>query len=504
MEESYVRLSVETLQMNKQALIFVSSKRSAQKTALDIAKSTKQHLSNPDDLRDLSDSLLSVLDTPTEQCKKLAQSVRGGCAFHHAGLAPKQKTLIEQAFRNGTLALIAATPTLAAGLDLPAFRTILRDVKRYAPPWGMQYIPVLEYLQMAGRAGRPGKETTGEAILLAKNVAQKEELKRVYIDGEVEPIHSKLAAEPVLRTYVLSLISTGICTTQDELTQFFKKTFWAHQYQDSNEVASIIRRVTRLLQDYSFLEKPQATNEFLSADELSEDLTLRATQLGVRVSQLYIDPYSANILIKGLTSEKEKTDFGVIQLLTNALEIRPLLRVKSKEVDAINTFLLTYEDKLLTKIPNLYDLEYDDFTDTIKTTKYFLDWINEISEATLLESYDIRPGEIAAKNERMDWLLYCAVELAKVLQIKPTQLQQLRVRMQFGVKAELLPLLQLKQIGKVRSRLLFSNGLRTIADIKQSDPVILKSLIGPKIAQTIYDQLGVEQSKLEGGQQRLN
>ena len=65
----------------------------------------------------------------------------------------KQRELIEDNFREGVIKIICATPTLAYGLSLPAFRSILKDLRRYGPR-GMAYIPVLEYLQMSGRAGR--------------------------------------------------------------------------------------------------------------------------------------------------------------------------------------------------------------------------------------------------------------------------------------------------------------------------------------------------------------
>ena len=89
-----------------------------------------------------------------------------GIAFHHAGLTYKQRELLEDKFREGVVKIICSTPTLAAGLDLPAFRAIIRDMKRFTSR-GMVPIPVLEYFQMAGRAGRPGQEDYGEAIIIA-------------------------------------------------------------------------------------------------------------------------------------------------------------------------------------------------------------------------------------------------------------------------------------------------------------------------------------------------
>ena len=67
----------------------------------------------------------------------------------------------------------------------------------------MDWIPVLEYLQMAGRAGRPEYEKEGQSIIIASDEDQKEEVYDKYILGQPEEIYSKLAVEPVLRTYLL-------------------------------------------------------------------------------------------------------------------------------------------------------------------------------------------------------------------------------------------------------------------------------------------------------------
>ncbi len=485
-----IDLALDTLDKQKQALIFVGSKRSAQKVALDIAKACKK--SNRVTYEALSHSLHTVLPTPTDQCEKLKECTQYGIAFHHAGLASKQKELIETEFKKSQLPIIVCTPTLAAGMDLPAFRTILKDVKRFNPPWGMQYIPVLEYLQMAGRAGRPGKEDFGEAILVASSPNDSQKLIDIYINGQVEDIYSKLAVEPVLRTYVLSLLSTQICDTTQSLQDFFSKTFWAHQYGDMNQIQQIIQRVLGLLESYGFIEKTKTSqNEFLSANELTQNNQIHVTRLGERVCQLYIDPYSANQILEGLQKE-DLNEFGIFQLLCSTLEMRPLLNVKVKEIEEMNQIVFTHEESFSQKIPTIYDEDYDDFYKTVKTTQYFLDWIEEKNEQELLTKYDIRPGEITAKNLIMDWLLYCCIELenCQKKRVHTKLLQNIRKRLTYGVKEDLLALLQLKQIGKVRARKLVEKGFHTPKDLNDVPLQTLSEIVGEAIAKTIKNQLG--------------
>ena len=83
----------------------------------------------------------------------LATCIRGGVAFHHAGLTHRQRQSIESAFKQGLLLALCATPTLAAGVNLPARRVLVRDIKRWDD--GMSRpLPVMEVHQMLGRAGR--------------------------------------------------------------------------------------------------------------------------------------------------------------------------------------------------------------------------------------------------------------------------------------------------------------------------------------------------------------
>ena len=165
-----INAALDTIDINKQALVFVNAKRSAERVAEDISK--KASLKNAE-LDSLSENILKVLSKPTKQCERLAACVKHGIAFHHAGLHSRQKDLVEDAFRSGVVKIICCTPTLAAGVDLPAFRAIIRDVRRFGIH-GMAHIPILEFLQMAGRAGRPKYDKFGEAIVIAQTESDKE------------------------------------------------------------------------------------------------------------------------------------------------------------------------------------------------------------------------------------------------------------------------------------------------------------------------------------------
>ena len=94
---------------------------------------------------------------------------------------------------------LCATPTLAAGVNLPAKRVIIRDLSRWESSFqSNQPLPVLEVQQMLGRAGRPGFDVDGEGIIIAKNKEQIDYFTENYFEGETEPVNSRLGSEPAL------------------------------------------------------------------------------------------------------------------------------------------------------------------------------------------------------------------------------------------------------------------------------------------------------------------
>ncbi len=355
------------------------------------------------------------------------------------------------------------------GVDLPAYRTIIRDLKRFSLHQGSIAIPVLEYHQMAGRAGRPGKDVQGEAITIAKTAVEKDAIYEEYIIGEVEDIYSKLAVEPVLRTYLLSMIATGVVATKQQIMDFFTKTFWAHQYRDRAKLEAIISKMLHCLVQWGFLQTNQPA--FSSAAEVETE-KYEATRLGKRVSELYLDPLTAHHLVDACKKIPEQIfSFPLFHLLIMQLELRPLLRIRAKEYSFVEELLMQWSNKLLISEPATYDPDYDDFLRSIKTTHLFQRWIEEASEDTLLKEFNIRPGELLAKKERLLWLLYGAAELTRIqsLYALEKEFRKLHLRVSYGVKEEVLSLLRLQGIGRVRARVLFNHKIRDLGDVRTVD-----------------------------------
>ena len=461
---------LDTLSLDKQAIVFVNSKRSAESQAENISKQIK---TSNELLEKISDSVLKALSNPTKQCKRLALCIKKGIAFHHAGLSSIQRDLVEEGFRNRVIKVIVATPTLAIGVDLPAFRVIIRDLKRYSG-FGMQYIPVLEYHQQAGRAGRPSFDSKGEAIIIAKDVIEREELWQKYVNGKPENIYSKLAVEPVLRIYVLSLISGGFVKSFDELFEFMGNTFYAHQYGDMDRLKVILVKTIKSLVSWDFLEEFEGE--------------ILATRLGSRVSELYLDPYTANYLLENYDADFD--DFSLLQLICWTLEMRPLMRTRKAEENLI--FDKIVNSKLLVEEPDSYSDEFEEFLHSVKTASVLVDWMSEVTEEKLYEKWGCAPGELNAKLERGNWLLYSLYELLKIRGYKNIgRILRIQTRLKAGVKEELLALLRLKNIGRVRARKLYDNKICDLGDVKKADMTSLTQILGEKLAVDVKAQLGI-------------
>jgi len=336
-----------------------------------------------------------------------------------------------------------------------------------------------EVLHNCGRAGRPKYDDHGEAISVAKNGGMKQEVLEKYVLGEPERIQSKLAAEPILRMHTLSLIASSFCTSMEQLLEFYEKTFYAHQYGSMSEVEDKIQSVVKDLVEYGFLDGEE----------------FRPTDTGKRVSELYIDPESAHLMLESLKKAEEKSTKPVsfLFMLSRTTEMKPNPRVKDKEWGEIEQALMDAEEYLLETVPEEWSTEYEPFMESMKDSLIMQSWISETDEEKLMEKFGVAPGGIRAKMRNADWLLYGAKELARIQDFDVEKdLEKLRLRLKHGIKEELLSLVSYDQIGRVRARKLHDHGIRDQESIREVSFEKLKKLIGKRTAEKLKKQVGQE------------
>ncbi len=179
--------------------------------------------------------------------------------------------------------------------------------------------------------------------------------------------------------------------------------------------------------------------------------------------------------------------------------MQPLLNIRSGEFSELQEIIAKNEDYLLQNIPEEWDLEFEDFLKSVKTALMFESWINEASEDFILREFKVQPGEFYNRKEIADWLLYSLHEISLLLNYKNLmrEINKLRVRLEYGVKEELIPLVRLRQIGRIRARKLYSAGITSIKKLREIPLESLSKLIGEKIAYYIKEQLGEIKTKKE-------
>ncbi|AGB17744.1 superfamily II helicase [Halovivax ruber XH-70] len=502
------------------ALVFVNSRRNAEAAARRLANVVAPELDDEekaaldelaDDIRDVSDS-----ETSTD----LAAAVEKGGAFHHAGLASEHRSLVEDAFRDRLLKVISATPTLAAGVNTPARRVVVRDWRRFdSTAGGMTPLDVLEVHQMMGRAGRPGLDPYGEAVLLAKSHDEQDDLFDRYIWAEAEDVRSKLAAEPALRTHVLATIASGFASTRDGLLSFMNETLYASQTDERGRLESVTDTVLDYLERNDFVEREGGTaggsrsgadadaadDAFTSAADLAteanRDVDLRATNLGHTVSRLYLDPMSAAEIVHGLESAGSRpTAMGLYQLIARTPNMYELY-LRSGEDDKYGQLYYELEDELLGDAPSEYeDNRFEDWLAALKTGALLKDWADEMDEDRLTERYSIGPGDLRGKVETAEWLLGAAETLAAEIDSDwSVAVREARARVEHGVREELLELVSVRGVGRKRARQLYQAGVESAADLRTVDKgIVLGALRGRKTAENILENAGREDPSMDG------
>jgi helicase len=322
---------------------------------------------------------------------------------------------------------------------------------------------------MFGRAGRPGRDPYGEALLLANSHGELEELFDRYVYGDPEPVRSKLAAEPALRTHVLSTVATGFATTREGLLDFLEGTLYASQTAEPGR----LERVTDDVLDYL------AANEFVER----EGGTLTATPTGHLVSQLYVDPMSAAEIIDGLRDGgAEPTALGLYHLVSRTPDMYELY-LRSGDESKYTEIAYEREDELLGHQPSEFAQgEWEDWLSALKTGRLLEDWADELDEDRIAERYGVGPGDIRGKVETADWLLHAAERLAGELDLgSAARIREARVRVEHGVREDLLDRVGVRHIGRKRARRLWEAGFEDREALRNADKTaVLRALKGRK------------------------
>lgn len=423
-----------------QCLVFVSSRKKAEELASKISLFLQDRLGGHGPSMNLEDD---------PYVDKINNCLAGRACFHHAGLSNNVRSGIESFFKSGDLLVLVATPTLAAGVNLPARCVIIRDITRYQNGRS-EYLPAREIFQMLGRAGRPKYDTEGYAYLYA---ASSNSYRKAmdYFTMEIEPTMSGSGTADQIRFNTLALVAMGMGNSAEEIGNFYRNTLFAFQNPISN--------AERLI---------SASIRFLADNDLIREMggRLIVTEFGKATADLYLNPESAIILmnyLKGKHSEE--------LALFNLARCPDMIPVNAGSEDYVMA------EYFLDKIGST---AYDDSDySAAKTAMILKEWISETPIRSICEQFRVGPGDVQTVANSADWLSYSLARLANTFKAEiRMDLENLNFRIKEGVKEEIIPLTLIPGVGRVRARRLYSAGLTSLEAISGADESTISRIYG--------------------------
>jgi len=491
--KAWIGLGLDTVAEKHQCLIFAMTRKNAvawaKEAGLDVVKELKPNQKK--ELEKISKKILPKEDYDnTKLTSELAKTVKNGTAFHHAGLDQRCRTIIENAFKDRHIKLLTATPTLAAGVNLPARRVVIPSVMRYTNN-GLEKISILEYKQMCGRAGRPQYDDMGESIIIAKGYP--DEILEHYVDGEPEPLESKtLDEDSSLRINLLGFIYTASKfnpTSYEKIIKFFSQTFAAYQLSDDSVLEKKITKQLEKLKEYGMI---------------TDENGFEPTKFGIRIFYLRIDPETAFDMTGYIEDylRGTKHTFGILYMITNLHEFYSQYPIPDKYQGDMDD-LIDPNEKLYRNQEFLREYCF-------KSLLILYKWIDAMTYQDMSDHFDAEPGDIFYIKENAKNLVYIFTEIIKFWRDYAKENKQkkivseyqslidesdlLKLQIQHGVPEKYLELVKIKQIGRVRAQILYKNGFKNRLDLEKAKIEKLAKI--DKIGLTIANNIKAELTKI--------
>ncbi|KAF4519180.1 hypothetical protein B566_EDAN008243 [Ephemera danica] len=452
-----------------------------------LPKSVIQHKN--DEKRALYHAL--IVEGGGSVCPTLKRTLPYGVAYHHSGLTMSERNLLEEGYRAGTLCCLCCTSTLAAGVNLPAKRVILRS-----PKVGIELLSLSQYKQMVGRAGRAGMDTEGESIL----ICQPEELPQVQtlLGTAMNECVSKLAqplyydeGEEEQPTALEGLILSSVCLGQthndEEVEKLVNCSLLATQAKrlDIDIKAEVHRVVTKLTSKQVFYFKPDCDMPQLAVSALGRaamrahlsvsraealQADLKQAQGGLNlltplhllyvvtppdlVNSTRFSPLAFATAFKALPVADQKTVLlvGITEGMVATMMAGAVPRSASMSLlKRVNVALLlraAWEGASVWDVAHQFELPRGDVQSLMSAAAAFASNVQNFCQE-LPESFWCFSALLGRMAER---LAHCCA-------------------------AELLPLMELPAVKKGRARQLFDAGYRTLNDVAGADPQVLSTSI---------------------------
>ncbi|XP_013868724.1 DNA polymerase theta isoform X2 [Austrofundulus limnaeus] len=495
-DEHIVSLCYETVTEGHSVLLFCPSKNWCEKLADIIAReffnlrqSDRRGEAQPQpvdlDQEGLEDVKAQLRRTPAGLDPTLQRTVPWGVAFHHAGLTFDERDVLEGAFRQGLVRVLAATSTLSSGVNLPARRVIIRT-----PTFSGRLLDPLTYKQMAGRAGRKGVDTIGESVLVCKQAERQKGIS--LLNGVLQPIKSCLVRREgdgvttsMLRA-ILEIVVGGVASTPQDVSQYASCSLLAASIKcdgkkESNEEANrgAIEACVEWLME----------NEFISIQKDGQDERYCPTQLGAATLSSSLSPPEA----LGIFADLQRAMKGFV--LENDLHILYLITPLYAEWTTIDwyQFFCLWEQlpSSMKRVAELVGVQEGFLARSVSgklvaktekqlrqmaihkrffTTLVLQDLVNEVPLGTVASKYNCSRGQLQSLQQSASTYAGMVTVFCKRLGWHNMELllSQYQTRLSFGVQRELVDLVRISLLNATRARALYAQSLCTVAELARA------------------------------------
>uniref|UniRef100_A0A670KGP2 Helicase, POLQ like n=1 Tax=Podarcis muralis TaxID=64176 RepID=A0A670KGP2_PODMU len=466
-------------------LVFCPTKKNCENVAEMICKHLNRDYKKlkEKEKRDLLTDLRNICNG--RLCPVLKQTIPYGISYHHSGLTSEERKRIEEAYSSGILCLLTCTSTLAAGVNLPARRVILR-----APYVATEFMKKNQYKQMIGRAGRAGIDKAGESILIVqekdRNLVQK------LVHSPLESCYSNLLLEfnKGIRSLILSLVGLKIATSPEEVFQFMHLTLFSVQPQLLPEGKSLQDVTTEVLQG---LKQNGLLKDSTSCDGGQILVITRLGQATYKgsIDLAYCDTLYAD-LKKGLEGLILESCLHLIYLTTPysmVLQCSPNWMIYFRQYSQLSPTeqqvaeIVGVPESFITKKASGQAVRMD--VDIGTASRLYLSLVlhallkvNNIWEVA--EKFSISRGFIqtllnSAASFSSSVLHFC--EELDEFWVYKALLTELTKKLTYCVKAELIPLMEVAGVLEARAKQLYNSGYKTLAHLANANPDVLVKTI---------------------------
>ncbi|XP_012415350.1 helicase POLQ-like isoform X1 [Trichechus manatus latirostris] len=418
-------------------------------------------------------------------CPVLKRTIPFGVAYHHSGLTSDERKLLEEAYSTGVLCLFTCTSTLAAGVNLPARRVILR-----APYVAKEFLKRNQYKQMIGRAGRAGIDTVGESILILQEKDKQQVLE--LINSPLENCYSHLVQEFTkgIQTLFLSLIGLKIATNLSDIYHFMSGTFLGVQQKILLKEKSLWEITVESL---SYLtEKGLLQKDTIRKAEKEVEYNFHITKLGRASFKGMIDLAYCGILYRDL---KKGLEGLVLESLLHLIYlITPYDMVFLYDPDWMIYFrqfsqLSPAEQKVAALVGVSESFIGKKASGQAIKKKVDKDIVNRLYLSFILntllketniwsvsEKYNMPRGYIQNLLTGAASFSSCVLHFCEELEefwVYRALLVELTKKLTYCVKAELIPLMEVTGVLEGRAKQLYNAGYKSLMHLANANPEVL-------------------------------